>query len=283
MRLPVLTLCAAGLLTACLPSSPKGPAPVQGVSVMAFTIDISPGKIESLYLRNDTPRDLMLTSFTLNNCTNLRQECGAYTPNILLPAGKSVAVMRLESANPLLRFHYQYGYQTAFVNPSGGASTSAVSVSSPISIRMNALKDPEAFVPRATGSLGEPECNLPPPKTRPAGVSRLMMNFASTDPMNRRSIDVTLDTEGRPVRYVDSRGNLSIHEGMPGIDTLPPRTSIQVDVQQQVAILVNSGGGKPTEFLRASGPEVMTAAALGFPRATMDRIIEVCGYQSDTP
>jgi hypothetical protein len=273
MRLALSTLLFPVLLTACASSVLRGPAPMVDVPVQTWTENsVDQGAVQ-IFMRNDSKVDHIITQLQVFNCLNVRQECKTYTPNLLVPAGKIITAMRLSRESLTQEWKYQYTFRTR----AASAPATTVVPSSPGAIRMVELKDPEQFVPRAKGSAGEGHCNVPPPATQPTGPSMLIMTFPTTDLEHRRTIFLDLDAEGRPVRYSDNRGNLGIRGDVPGIDTLAAKTTIQIDIGQHVAILVNQGGNQPSEFFRSAGAQVMTATALDNPRAMIDRIVKECG------
>ncbi len=284
MRLvPPVTILAL-FCVACLPASPKGPAPVAGVPVRAWAIDIDPPRAAALYMRNDTGEDRILTDVTLYGCTNLRQSCEMSTPNLVIPAGKSVRVMLLEADNRLLRWRYQYSFNTRSVAASAASDSRPAlppsNITTTVRIQPKSLGDPEKFVPRVPiNDAATAQCNFPKPTTPPSGPSTLMLLIDGRNGKRGRTIMLDLDAKGEVIRYNESRGDLRYSPDMSRSDTLGARTSIMLQWPQKVAILVNEGGGTPAEYFTTSAAKALTAASLGRPADVIAKVLKECGYQ----
>ena len=57
----------------------------------------------------------------------------------------------------------------------------------------------------------------------------------------------------------------------------PQQSEITLDPVRALAVIQNSGGGLPTTFYRASGPDLITARSLGVPAEMIARIVRECG------
>ncbi len=279
MRFALSLLAGAALLTACAPSMTPVPVPVPGVRVQSWAVDVRDTAAKEIYIRNDGVEDLVITSMQLYGCQNLKQECKVYTPNVVIPAGKTVKAMRLEAENTKLSWKYQYTFSTRLLN-TGRTTSTPVSGSFTTISRIGrmpfvGIDDPEHFIARVPEPQGEWLCGRSP--LNPAGFTTLMMVMTG-DPSSMLSIlHVDLDAEGKPSLYTEQRGNLRAVPGMPGADTLPPRTIISVQVQLGLANLLNEGGGKPPEYYAVTGSSVMSSRALGNPAEKMSRVIRECG------
>ncbi len=279
MRLAFPLLSAAALLTACAPSVSPVPAPVPGVRVQSWAVSVRDTAAKDIYIRNDGEEDLVITSMQLYGCQNLKQECKVYAPNVVLPAGKTVKAMRLEPENTKLTWKYQYTYATRLMTAARAPIASSTSVVTGFSrigmVPFVGLGGAEEFVARVPPVIGTAQCN--PSGPGPAGITTLMMVMVGDASTTPSLFFVDLDGAGKAVLYTEMRGNLRTAPGTPGSDTLPPRTTISVRVQQGIANLLNEGGGKPAEYYAVTGPAVMTAKALGNPAEMMARVIKECG------
>jgi len=288
MRLARFAVLTVAALTGCLPASPTGPAPAAGVPVRAWAIDIDPPRAAALYMRNDTGEDRILTDITLYGCVNLRQPCEASTPNLLIPAGKSVRVMLLEADNRLLRWTYQYQFNTRSVSGTATAGSDSRMPRLPanatvVRFQPKSLNDPEKFVARVPiNDAGTAQCNLPRPIAPPTRPSRLMFAIDGLNGRPGRTIMLDLDAKGEVIRYNESRSDgriLSATPSVMGMDTLVARTSIMIQWPEKFALLINQGGGKPAEYFTTSGSKALTAASLGRPADVIAKVLKDCGYQ----
>ena len=285
MRLNPFALMFPLLCAACLPASPKGPAPVEGVPVQVFAIDIVPNKAATLYVRNDSREELTLTGFTLVDCVNVRQPCQRATPNIRIPIGKSVEVMRVEAANTLMRYRYQYTFD---VRSSRGVDA-AVASGKPIvpmrsDVRVKLLSDPEKFVARvAVNDSASGRCLPQQPAFTGPGRTLLIKELPGASRAERRSLYVELDANGSPALFNDNRGDNSRPGGMEGSDTMPPRTTISIQIGQGTALLINEGGGKKPEHFMVRSGKFMTAKSLGNPQEMIARVVRECTMAPMTP
>lgn len=247
--------------------------------VQVFAIDIVPNKAATVYIRNDSREEMTLTSFALIDCTNVRQECKEYAPNLVIPVGKSVEVMRVEAANTLLRYRYRYTYETrsARGGTSGGAiGTSVKMITS--NVRISMLSNPEKFVARVpVNDSAVGRCRPRQSAFNGPGRTLLMMEFPGATRAERRSLYVELDADGTPTIYNDNRGDNSQPGGMEGSDTMPPRTTISIQLKQGTAMLINEGGGKKPQHYMTTSRRLMTAKSLGNPQAMLNRVMLECG------
>jgi hypothetical protein len=255
------------------------PAPVPGVRVQSWAVEVRDTAAKEIYIRNDGADDLVITSMQLYGCQNLKQECKVYEPNVLIPAGKTVKAMRLEAENTKRSWRYQYTFSTRLLTTartsSAPRSGSFTTISRIGRMPFVGIDNPEQFVARVPAQEGQWQCGRSP--LNPAGFTTLMMVMTG-DPSSVLSIVyVDLDGEGKPSLYTEQRGNLRTVPGLPGADTLPPRTVISVQVQQGLANLLNEGGGKPPEYYAVTGSAVMNSRALGNPAEMMARVIKECG------
>lgn len=278
MRLPPFLLLLPLFATACLPASPKGPAPVEGMPVLVFAIDVVPNKAATLYARNDTREEMTLSGFTLTDCVNVRQACEQPQPSKVIPAGRSVELMRVEAANTLLRYRYQFTFDA---RPSRGADAATAGGGSMKVIRSNVrvrmLSNPEKFVARVpVNDSAVGRCLPPQAGFNGQGRTLLMMEFPAASRAERRGIYLELDADGNPTLYNDNRGDNSRPTGLDGSDTMPPRTTISIMMGQGNAMLVNEGGGKKPEHYMVRSGRFMTAKSLGNPQETIARVIREC-------
>lgn len=240
-------------------------------------------------MRNDTGEDRILTDITLYGCTNLRQPCEMSTPNLLIPAGKSVRVMLLEANNRLLRWNYRYQFNTR----SASTASAAVSGSRPpmppgvitttVRVQPKSLSDPEKFVARVPiRDAGTAQCNRARPTVPPTSPWSLMFLIDGLGGKPGRVITLDLDGKGEVIRYNESRSDSRRPSAMSGeieIDTLVARTAIMIQFSQKVALLVNQGGGKPAEYFSTTASKALTAASLGRPADVIAKALKDCGYQ----
>jgi hypothetical protein len=280
MRCAAPLLAIAALLTACAPSMTSVPAPVPGVRVQSWAVEVRDTAAKDIYIRNDGTEDLVITSMQLYGCQNLRQECKVYTPNVMIPAGKTVKAMRLEADNTKLSWKYQYTFSTRLLTPARTPTVSPMGSFTTISriggrLPFVGIDDPEQFIARVPAQQGTWQCSRSP--LSPSGFETLMMVKLSEEGAPLSLIYVDLDAEGRPSLYTEQRGAMRYVPGMPGADSLPPRTIISVQVQQGLANLLNEGDRKPAEYYAVTGSAVMQSSALGNPAEMMARVIRECG------
>ncbi|MEO7714196.1 MAG: hypothetical protein ABIV10_14870 [Gemmatimonadaceae bacterium] len=76
------------------------------MALQTWTVEVREPRARDIYLRNDTDRDLVITSLQLYNCRNVKQDCKAYTPNVTVPAGRTAKAMRIEPENLKLSWTY---------------------------------------------------------------------------------------------------------------------------------------------------------------------------------
>lgn len=279
MRVALSLLVLAALVIACAPSMTSVPAPVPGVRVQSWAVEVRDSAAKDIYIRNDGEEDLIITSMQLYGCQNLRQECKVYTPNVLLPAGKTVKAMRLQADNTKLSWKYQYTFSTRLVNSTRRTTATRLGSFTTISrigvVPFVGLDDSEQFVARVPRPEGVWQCSRSP--QGPTGFTTLMMVILGDGEAAPAILYVDYGADGQPVLYTEQRGNLRNAPGTPGADSLPPRTIISVQVQQGITNLLNEGGNKPAEYYAVTGPAAMTSAALGHPAETMARVIRECG------
>lgn len=277
MRCTVPLLTAA-LLTACAPSVSPVPAPVPGVQMQSWAVSVRDTAAKDIYIRNDGEEDVLITAIQLYGCKNLKQECKVYSPNVLLRAGNTVKAMRLEADNTKRAWKYRYNYatrsMTAARTPIAGKTSVVTGFSRIGMVPFVGLGNTEEFVARVPQLQGTAKCN--PSGPGPAGFTTLMMVMIGDASSTPSLFFVDLDGAGMPSLYTEMRGNLRTAPGTPGSDSLPPRTTISVHVQQGIANLLNEGGGKPAEYYAVTGPAVMTSKALGNPAEMMARVIREC-------
>jgi hypothetical protein len=116
--LPLSQLVIIGALvmtaaTSCAPppTPEPPPAPVPGQTVQDWMRDL-PGDAGSVvYLRNDGDRPIMITTFKLLKCVNLRQVCQTYTPEVIVPPGETVQLITLQPISQGARYSFRYEYQ----------------------------------------------------------------------------------------------------------------------------------------------------------------------------
>lgn len=280
MRFAFPLVAIASALTACAPSMTSVPAPVPGVRVQSWAVEVRDTAAKDIYIRNDGADDLVITSMQLYGCQNLKQECKVYMPNVMIPAGKTVKAMRLEAENTKLSWKYQYTFSTRLLTPTRSASATPAGSFTTISriggrLPFVGIDEPEQFIARVPAQEGTWQCSRSP--LGPPGFETLMMVQLSEEGTPLSLIHVDLDAEKQPSLYTEQRGPMRYVPGMPGADSLPPRTIISVQVQLGLANLLNEGDRKPAEYFAVTGPAVMRSPALGNPGEMMARVIRECG------
>lgn len=285
MRTSLFAFVTGALLTACAGgvAPDSSPAPVEGVPVQTWTVDVQNPPARDIYLRNDDTVDHVIFDLQLFACENLKQVCGAYTPNVVIPAGKTVKAMRIEPDRTTLPWKYQYRFHTRAVRP-----PEPVATITPSPMRMTTfsrtgpmpfvgLANVEEFKPRVPAPSGEGACSRNGQQQGPAGGKTVVMFFNGDRPDAPTMAFVDLDVAGRPVLYTETRGANRVPPGTPGADTSSPRTIISIRVAQNIAELVNEGGNKPPEYFTVTGPAIMNAVSLGRPAEGLARVLRECG------
>lgn len=285
MRFPLLAFATVFALTGCAGGAAphSTPDPVPGVPVQSWTVDVQRPPARDIYLRNDDTVDHMIVSLQLFACENMKQVCQSYTPNVLLPAGKTVKAMRLEPDRTTLPWKYQYRFHTRPIRPEPPMMTT---MKGPTTITMFSRTGPmpyvglanvEEFRPRVAMPSGESACSKNGQAQGPAGGKTVVMYFSGDRADSPTMVFVDLDAAGRPVLFTETRGMRRAPPGAQGADTLPPYTIISVRVQQNTAELINEGGNRPAEYFTVAGPGIISAVSLGKPADVMARVLRECG------
>jgi hypothetical protein len=180
--------------------------------------------------------------------------------------------------------------------PQAGASTTsapgAPTAQRDVFIRMTDSFSPQrgeaalgAFVPEVSADETGGECIV----DRMMGSSVTMVSaFYPARTTSRLQITITFDSVGHLVRYAERRG---IPHGKPPAGATPAQldsalraadasirsTSISLDYPIDQAIVMNRGGGKPTDAVMATIRAVEHAEKLGSVAARLERMRKLCG------
>lgn len=290
LRIPPSLAAAAfaGLFAACTPPVPEtGPLPVAGVPVQAWRSQLDNQQSRVVYVRNDTDQPMLITSFQIYSCVNVRQDCTTYNPDIAVPPHQAVIAMRVDpiraGSEPI--FGYTYKWQHVAGNAARAISTPCgqLSAGMPCLIRVQTapptpLADVEQFKP-AVGPLDRGgTCSPSPVGAFTPGGSVLMMVFGPVD-RPFRQLRLELDSLGKPYSYSDGRGDLRSPPGATDPTTPPSglRTTIGINVPFASATMENEGNGMARESYFAQGPEILRAVSLGVPQQMIERIVRECG------
>ena len=116
--LPVACLAAAATVAAgCAPApaADPSPRPIAGQTVQDWQADVRGTNARAVYMRNDGARAIVVTEVRLSKCVNVRQACGAYTPNAPVVPGQTVLALRIEPMDEdrAYSFNYEYKWQMA--------------------------------------------------------------------------------------------------------------------------------------------------------------------------
>lgn len=254
------------VLTACVRTINPEPVPVPGVVMQTWSVEVREPRARDIFMRNDSERDLTVTSVQLYNCRNLKQECKAYQTNVTIPPGKTVKAMRLEPENLKLSWQYQYNYNLRQAASRTGPPTVVTHITGIPAPGMGVrLSDPREFRAAVTAITDNPTCHARNPVPGPPGMSGVAIVFGVTE-ANIRTVTVYTRTDGTPNQYSDFR-----------IRADGQRTSINVLFEPQLAIMRNSGGSGPDQDFNVSGPDVLRAPSLGNPEAIVAYVMKECG------
>lgn len=286
MRIPLFAV-AVSTLTACAsgPAPGSTPTPVPGVPVQTWTVEVQNPVARDIYLRNDDSVNHTVVDLQLFNCENLRQVCQVYTPNVIIPAGKTVKAMRLQPDRTTLPWKYQYTFHTRAMRPTttttvavpAGSSHMMTSFSRTGPLPFVGLADAEQFHPRVAARQREGTCSRNGQAIGPAGGRTLAMFLQGSGTETQGMAFVDLDAAGKPVLFTETRGGFGGPTGQSGAESLAARTIISIWVGRNVAELVNEGRNAAPEYFTVTGPAVFNAASLGQPAEMMARVIRECG------
>jgi hypothetical protein len=96
-----------------------------------------------------------------------------------------------------------------------------------------------------------------------------------------RGVSAVWDTSGHLRRYTDSRGDL---RGPPvTVAERGPRTSIIIDVQKGMALLLNEEYGRSRGSVMTTVSDAMAARQLGPPAKLLERLHTQCGAPATSP
>lgn len=111
----------------------------------------------------------------------------------------------------------------------------------------------------------------------PPGQRTLVMRFGTTAERSR-SVAVTVNAVGTPIRYSDGRGDLRapFDKSVTADKPLGMRTTIAIDLRDTTAMLRNEGPGAPQHILRVYGPAILTAPNLDEPAKHIARVLAMC-------
>lgn len=116
--LPLSHLVIIGALvvataTSCAPppAPEPPPAPVPGQTVQDWMRDLPGEDGRVVYFRNDGDRPIMITTFKLLGCVNLRQVCQTYTPEVIVPPGETVRLITIQPLSQREQYSFRYEYQ----------------------------------------------------------------------------------------------------------------------------------------------------------------------------
>lgn len=144
----------------------------------------------------------------------------------------------------------------------------------------------KAFVPDVLPEESGGVCNVSRPYG--PGVTVVIATFPNNDSTARSSLMVTFDSAGHVVRFADRRGRIS-YRTAPGLtmdqrdsvrralDATMRSTSINFDYAINQALVMNSGGGKPTVAITGSIRSMENLEKLGPPTKRIQRLRKLCG------
>ena len=125
-----------------------------------------------------------------------------------------------------------------------------------------------AFVPLVPVSQASSRCEVlgnPPPQ-----LGHTVLSLVYGTPAERR-INVSLDADGKPLRYSDVRGDLIINDGHDG-----DMTSISINLAQRQVVAMNRRAGEAQEAIMIPFDEAADAPNLDRPMETLHRVMVAC-------
>ncbi len=266
-RLPA-SAAALLVLAACAKTINPEPVPVPGVALQTWSVEVREPRARDIYLRNDTDRDVVITSLQLYNCRNIKQDCKAYTPNVTIPAGRTAKAIRVEPFNNKVTWTYNFNYQFRMVGSATASTPDRVAGATQIA-------DVAAFVPAVAATTDGGRCNGGGPTRESDGGSTLIMIFGNSIRPSR-IVRVHLDPARRPFEYGDTRGDVTRRPDLSD-STASDRTDIRLQIDRQMTYLINEPKGAPRESYYVGGPVPLSAENLGDPAAMIERIVKECG------
>jgi hypothetical protein len=142
-----------------------------------------------------------------------------------------------------------------------------------------------AFVPEVAVEDGGGECMV----SRTAGSGATIVTaFYPLRTNSRFQITVTFDSVGHVVRYSERRGvphikpppnatRVQVDSAIRAAEAAIRSTSISLDYPIDQAIVMNRGGGKPTDAVMATIRDVEHAEKLGSVSARLEEMRKLCG------
>lgn len=278
--LVALLLAACASATSSDPSKPARMDPVaggaNGVALKLYIEDSPALQSRTIYARNTGDTPVTVTTLTLYACTNIVQSCTDYTPNVEVPAHRTVKVMELNPRQPKTFYTFGYRYQyhappravvssRTFTTRIGGDIGGAPPVGSVQPVMLGDVETFHAVVP----SLNEHG-------TCVHGPNLVGMIFGAPGSAHRM-VTIHVDSAGQPTNYSDTRGDLRA----PGDSTVArgARTDINITINAGSAMLANSGNGMTPEMFLVRGQSLLTSPALGVPQGVIDQVLRECKGQ----
>lgn len=125
------------------------------------------------------------------------------------------------------------------------------------------------FVPLVPVSSSASRCEVlrnPPPQ-----MGHTVLSLVYGAPTERR-ITVSLDADGRPLRYSDRRGDLMASDGHEG-----DMTTISINLPERQVVAMNRRAGEAQEGIMIPFDEAADAPNLDRPLETLNRVMATCG------
>ena len=292
LRVVVPIVCfglPVGRMSAQQSNSGTPRTPATNYTIVMETKQSESGEGHVIYVDNRSSQDIIVTSVSLTECDNVRESCHPMPLKMRINAGDKRVVLRIHPRSDDRGYSYRSSFAWELVNdaPRQIARAEPVPPAPPPGAILvprsgaSALIDAQDFHPAVpavdTGSACIPTADL----QLPNGRSALLMRFGP-ERAPLRQVMIELDSAGRPAHYSDARGDLVAPEGAASPDAAPTgfRTVIAIDLLQQVGMVQNQGGGRPSEKFAVRGAGILVAPTLGTPATMILRVIQECGKRS---
>lgn len=253
-----------------------------------------------VWARNESKVDVVLLELRLSDCRNLFQRCGAYEVNLPLAPGEEARVAQFESSGA--GQFASFGFASRWRTVGQGAATPLVEsvpgvalvpprpppATAPVVVRGAAGREvvtpvPLAeFVPLVEPTEDEASCEPPLEVRGGSGEVIYRMRFGPLREIRAaRMVTVSVNAEGQVIRFSDTRGDLRVlPPGMVAdrpIADPGPRTTINIDLQNQMAVVMNQPPDGPTARHLIQDDGLLDADNLGRPVVAIERVMRECG------
>jgi hypothetical protein len=254
-----------------------GPAPLPSAAVRSWQVYSTDGASARIFFRNDASTTQTISSITLLQCVNTREDCKPYPVHLVLEPKQVLVGMTVQRRNAGQRWSVASSYtidrhagDPELVGPKGASRLIAGDQVKQIAV--------EEFVPAVramttSGTCGEMRRGVLTP-----GSKALVMFFSpSKRSKAERMVSVIFDADGRAVSYNDQRGDIFVKDqANPDAPRANPRTVISLDLVRNSGMLHNDGGKIEDRYYVVSGPDLATANSLGRPADLVSRIWKEC-------